>query len=66
MDGKMLRLSCPGVITGVPWGHPAGASAVQEKSMSDFWDEFILLLRQILQCHPFLIKDVRNGIISET
>lgn len=34
--------------------------------MSEFWDEFILLLRQILQCHPFLIKDVRNGIISET
>lgn len=38
-----------------------GASAIQEKSPSGFWDGFILLLGQILQSHPFFIKDTRNG-----
>lgn len=42
-----------------------GASAIQEKSMAGFWDEFILLLGQIFQSHPFSIKDTRNGNTSQ-
>lgn len=39
-----------------------GASAIQEKSTSGFWDGFILLF---IQSHPFFIKDARNGNLSQ-